>query len=288
MKPCSFDYVKVNSLNELLQLLGTSTNAKVLAGGQSLVPMMNMRLAQPEMLIDINGLSELDYIVKEGNQVKVGALTRYCKLEKSEIINQYLPVLKEAIGYVAHCAIRNRGTIGGSLVHNDPTAEVGVALTCLGAEVVLLNDAGKERIIPLENFFITTYLTDIAANEILKEVRIAIPGGKSGFSFQELSKRFGDFAMVNAASVVQTDNSGQVISASCSFGGVGETPGRVNVDGVIMSKMNEEILDQVVAQVLGEIDPQSDNVASGEYKKDVAGVLMKKCLLEAYERSIAL
>jgi len=288
MKPCSFDYVKVNSLNELLHLLGNSSNSKILAGGQSLVPMMNMRLAQPEMLIDINDLSELKYILREGNQIRIGAMTRYYELEESEIINKDIPLLKEAIAYVGHCAIRNRGTIGGSVVHNDPTAEVGVALACLGAEVVLLNDEGKERVAPLENFFITTYLTDIASNEILKEIRISIPGKKSGCSFQELNKRFGDFAIVNAAGLIQTDASGQILSASCSFGGVGETPFRVNVDGILNSKLDDKILDQIVGQAVGEIDPQSDNVASGEYKKDVAGVLLKQCLLEAYEKSIAI
>jgi len=286
MKPCAFSYVKASSLDNLLAILSDNSDAKILAGGQSLVPMMNMRLARPEMLIDINDVTELRFITEEQDHIRVGALTRYNEIIESDLIKAKIPLLSDVTEYIGYIAIRNRGTIGGSLVHNDPSAEIGVALVCLGAEVVLVNSDAEERVVPLDQFFITTYLTDIAPDEILREIRIPIPAAHSGHAFKEVSRRVGDFAMANAAALMQVGTGGEITSLSFSFGGIGDVPMQIDLNALVDNgPLVEEKLDQAVTKVLREIDPESDNVASGDYKKQLAGVLLKQVVSEAYDRA---
>jgi 2-furoyl-CoA dehydrogenase FAD binding subunit len=286
MKPNSFNYVKARSLEDLLAILREDPDVKILAGGQSLVPMMNMRLAKPETLLDINDVDELQFIIAEHNHIRVGALTRYSELIDSNIINAKIPLLSDVVKHIGYIAIRNRGTIGGSVVHNDPSAEIGVALICLGAEVVLLNCDAEERLVPLDQFFITTYLTDIAANEVLREIRIPIPPAGTGYSFREVSRRVGDFAMVNAAALVQVSERGEITNLSFSIGGIGDVPTRIGLDPLIgHGPIEDSRLDAVVSDVTAGIDPASDNVAGGEYKRHLAGVLLRQTVLEACDRA---
>lgn len=288
MKPKSFDYVKVSNLNELLVLIDENNgNSKILAGGQSLVPMLNMRLAQPDVLIDVNSVAELDFISWERNELRVGALSRQQKLLESEIIKQKVPLLAEAIKHIGHKVIRNRGTIGGSLVHNDPSAELGVALMCLGAQVMIRN-RGNERKVPLEDFFVTTFVTDISKDEILYEVCIPTQSKKAGFSFKELSKRTGDFAIVDAACILETEKDGKITEVSVALGGAGECPLLVDLSHILIgAKIDENVLKQVGQEVKDQVNPVADNLASGEYKKNLAEELAKRCIAEAYEMSLA-
>lgn len=287
MKPPVFNYVKAGSLEGLLSILGENADVKILAGGQSLVPMMNMRLARPETIVDINDVVELQFIADNHNTIRIGAMTRYSEIISSDMINANIPLLADVVKHIGYIAIRNRGTIGGSVVHNDPSAEVGVALICLGADVVLLNSDAEERVIPLGEFFITTYLTDIAPNEVLREIRIPIPPIGTGHSFKEVSKRVGDFAMANAAALVQVGDRRDITHLSFSFGGIGEVPMRVNLDALVnQGELEENRLDDVVIDVLADISPESDNVAGGAYKKQLAGVLLKQAVLEAYNKSL--
>ncbi len=207
MKPKAFDYVRVDTLPALFAALQTHDNAKIIAGGQSLVPMMNFRVAQPEVLVDINGIEALRHIQRDGMQLRIGAMVRYQDLIDSPQVRACLPLLVEALGHVGYPAIRNRGTLGGSVVHNDPSAEGGVALRCLGAELVVASATG-ERVVPIAEFLVTTYLTDIAPHEVLTEIRIPVPGPRTGSAFREVAKRVGDFAIVNVAALVSVDARG--------------------------------------------------------------------------------
>lgn len=288
MKPNSFNYMKASSLEGLLTTLRENADVKILAGGQSLVPMMNMRLANPGTILDINDVVELQFIVQEHDYIRVGALTRYNDIIDSQVINATIPLLSDVVKHIGYIAIRNRGTIGGSVVHNDPSAEVGVALICLGADVVLLNCDSEERVVPLDQFFVTTYLTDIAPNEVLREIRIPIPPPKTVHSFKEVSKRIGDFAMANAAALIEVSDDGEISKLSFSFGGIGDVPMRVDLDALVNTgPLEESRLDEVVSDVLAEIDPESDNVAGGEYKKQLAGVLLKQAVFEAYNGALS-
>ncbi|MCC7122357.1 MAG: xanthine dehydrogenase family protein subunit M [Gammaproteobacteria bacterium] len=287
MKPKAFEYVRADTLAVLLQALAAHDGAKIIAGGQSLVPMMNFRLAQPEVLIDINGIAELNHVTSDGAVIRIGAMTRYRDLLDSACLNARIPLLAAAVRHVGYPAIRNRGTLGGSLVHNDPSAEAGVVLTCLGAELLVVC-AGAERRLPLAEFFVTTYLTDIAQNEVLTEIRVPIPPAGAGFAFKEVARRVGDFAIVNVAAQIGSNAQGEVTSLSLALGGVAETPIRADVEGSLLGRLIDmPLAARVAAEVDAMIDPQDDNVARGDYKRHLAGVLVKQALLEAHAGSRA-
>ncbi len=282
MKPKSFDYVRVDTLPALFAALAAHDTPKIIAGGQSLVPMMNFRVAQPEVLVDINGVEELRHVVRDGELLRVGAMTRYRDVIDSPLVRESLPLLVEALGHVGYPAIRNRGTLGGSVVHNDPSAESGVALCCLGAELVVASAEG-ERVVPIAEFFVTTYLTDIAPHEVLTEIRIPLPAPGTGSAFREVAKRVGDFAIVNVAALVTVDARGEVSAVSLALGGVAETPVSIEVGPAVLGRPLDAMRAAEAARLVDAAsDPQDDNVASGEYKRHLAGVLVKQALLAAY------
>ncbi|MBI4695649.1 MAG: xanthine dehydrogenase family protein subunit M [Gammaproteobacteria bacterium] len=287
MKPKSFDYVRVDTLPALFAALGAHDNAKIVAGGQSLVPMMNFRVAQPEVLVDINGVEALRHVVREGAVLRIGALARYRDVIDSPLVRDSVPLLVAALGHVGYPAIRNRGTLGGSVVHNDPSAETGVALCCLGAELVVASAEG-ERVVPIAEFFVTTYLTDIAPHEVLAELRIPVPAPRTGYAFREVAKRVGDFAIVNVAALVAVDTRGATTAVSLALGGVAETPVAVDVGAALLGRPLDAARAAEAARLVdAAIDPQDDNVAGGEYKRHLAGVLVKQALLAAHEDALA-
>ena len=287
MKPKPFDYVRVDTLPALFAALAAHDNAKIIAGGQSLVPMMNFRVAQPEVLVDINGVESLNHVGRDGDRLRIGAMVRYQDLIDSPLVRESLPLLSEALGHVGYPAIRNRGTLGGSVVHNDPSAEGGVALCCLGAELVVASAAG-ERIVPIAEFFVTTYLTDIAPHEVLTEIRIPVPAPRTGSAFREVAKRVGDFAIVNVAALVRVGAEGKVNAVSLALGGVAETPVSINVGPAVLGHPLDAARAAAAARLVDAAsDPQDDNVAGAEYKRHVAGVLVKQALLAAYVDAIA-
>ena len=172
MKPCAFEYFNPQSVEEAIELLDRhGDDAKIIAGGQSLVPMMNFRLARPEILIDINGIKELDYIKTDGDELVIGALTRERDIEQSPLVNQKWPLLSKAISFIGHSAIRNRGTIGGSLVHADPSAEIPTSLCALNGKVKVIGPSGEKSLAP-EEFFLTYLTTSLEPSDLLVEVRI--------------------------------------------------------------------------------------------------------------------
>ncbi|MBV8084797.1 MAG: FAD binding domain-containing protein, partial [Chloroflexi bacterium] len=203
MKPAAFEYLAPSSVPEALDMLAghASAEAKILAGGQSLVPLMNFRLARPSMLIDVNRLKELDYIRESEGWLAIGALTRQRTIERSPLVAERCPILAEATRWIGHTAIRHRGTIGGSLAHNDPTAEYGLLAVLLGAEVVLRSASGT-RVVPAADFLGPYMTTGLRPDELLTQVRWPVLAPGTRWQFQEFARRHGDFAIVAVAAVL--------------------------------------------------------------------------------------
>src|SRR5215831_110713 len=199
MKPAAFDYVAAETLDEAVSVLARAGgDGKILAGGQSLVPMLNFRLVRPSILIDINRIRDLGYVDATGDVVRIGALTRHHALETSPVIKAHLPIMTAAMQHVAHLAVRNRGTIGGSLSHADPAAELPMMAVLLEAELTIASPRGS-RIVPAQAFFLGTLTTALAADELLAVVRFPkLPAG-SGWGFAEVARRRGDFALAAVA-----------------------------------------------------------------------------------------
>jgi carbon-monoxide dehydrogenase medium subunit len=201
MKPAQFDYVKPRSAAEAVLALSESDGAKVLAGGQSLVPLMNFRLAEPPLLVDINGLTELAGIAEVDGSLRIGAVTRTRQLELSPLVAERIPVLAHAAHWVGHVQIRNRGTVGGSIAHGDPSAEMPAMCVLLDAEMTLVSTPGA-RVVAAEDFFEGLLTTAVEADELLTEVRVPIPGAGALWGFSEYAQRHGDFALAGVGCVI--------------------------------------------------------------------------------------
>src|SRR3989338_2725563 len=207
MKPAPFRYYRARSLQEAMDLLsGAAADGKLLAGGQSLIPLLNLRLARSEALVDLNAIPGLSYIRSEGTEIAIGAMTRHREMEFSAILAEELPLLAEAIPQIGYPAIRNRGTLGGSLAHADPAAELPCVLTALDAHLVAAGPDG-ERVNPAEAFFHGFYATPLADNENIQDVRIPLDRRTAGWSFLEFARRHGDFALSEASVLLFTEGS---------------------------------------------------------------------------------
>ena len=284
MKPCAFEYFNPQSVEEAIDLLDRyGDEAKIIAGGQSLVPMMNFRLARPEILIDINGIKELDYIKTVGDELVIGALTRERDIEQSPLVIEKWPLLSNAIAFIGHSAIRNRGTIGGSLVHADPSAEIPTALCALNGKLKVIGPSG-EKILEPEDFFLTYLTTSLEPSDLLVEIRIPALPQKMGWSFKELSRRSGDFAIVAVGILLFSETPGVCREARISMGGVAPTPVRAEEAEALLSgqKITEKLIAEAAQQAAEETDTEPDYHASAEYRMDMARVFVKKGLQEAW------
>lgn len=288
MKPAPFHYYRARSLQEALDFLsGPAANGKLLAGGQSLVPLLNLRLARPEALIDLNAIAGLSYIRSEGNEIAIGALTRQREMEFSELLAKELPLLAEAIPQIGHPAIRNRGTLGGSLAHADPAAELPCVLTALDARLVAAAPNG-ERVIQAEDFFAGFYATALADHEILKEVRVPLARRPAGWSFVEFARRHGDFALAEVSVLLFADG-GRCASARVVIGGSVERPTRLNgVEKLVQDEISLSASASSLADVLkraGELAAaQIRSSGAGDYLCHLTGVLVRRGLESAMER----
>ncbi len=289
MKPGPFHYYRARSLREALDLLsGTTADAKLLAGGQSLVPLLNLRLARPEALIDLNSIPGLSYIRSEGSDIAIGALTRHREMEFSELLATELPLLTEAIPQIGHPAIRNRGTLGGSLAHADPAAELPCALTALDARMVAIGPGG-ERAIRAEDFFAGFYATALSDHEILKEVRIPLEKRAAGWSFVEFARRHGDFALAEVSVLLFADGSGRGASARVVVGGPVERPARVEgVEKLVQDEISLGARASSLADVLRRAEhltaAQMQSSGASDYLCHLTGVLARRALASAMER----
>jgi CO/xanthine dehydrogenase FAD-binding subunit len=285
MKPAPFQYIRPASVDEALAAMaGHGDDAKVLAGGQSLVAMMNLRLIRPSALIDINRLADLDYIRQEDGALAIGALTRQSAIEASTLIARECPLMAEAIRYVAHKPIRNRGTIGGNLAHADPTSELPAVAVALGATFAARGPRGR-RTIAAADFFLGALSTALQADELLVEVRFPAWAPGHGWSFMEVSPRAGDYALVAVAATLQVQD-GVCQSARLAYSGASDHATRVPAAEQALSGQpaNEASFRQAGEIAASQLDPSSDFHASAEYRRDLVRALTRRALLQALER----
>ncbi len=286
MKPPPFDYHRPNTVGEALELLARfAGDASILAGGQSLVPMMNMRLAEPPVLIDINRIPQLTGVVSEAEGFVVGAMTRQRAIEESPVLRNGQPLLLEAVSHIGHVMVRNRGTIGGSLAHADPAAELGVVALALGVEIVLQSSKGK-RVIPADQFFFGPFMTARQDNEMITEVRIPARAPGSGWAFLELARTYGNFAVAAACAIVELTE-GTISNVRLVLGGVAPTPVRApEAESLFEGKSPSGGAFREVAEAVdATIQPTDDAQATAEYRRSVAKVLAGRALQVAAERA---
>jgi len=286
MKPAAFEYLKPTTLENVLSLLAQhGSSAKLIAGGQSLVPMMNFRLATPEILIDINGLSSLDYVRREGDSLRIGAQATHAVLADSTLVRQLCPLMSEAYKYVAHATVRNRGTLCGNLAHADPASEMPAVMLAVNATLVIRN-ATAERLIPAKEFFQGLYATAITPVEMLVEVRIPATPRLTGYAFEEVSSRQGDFAMGLVAALVEVR--GDLInSAAVSFAGFSDRAYRLEaVDDLLKGKKPSDSLFLDAAEAaIALIEISQDAHADREYRCDLIRTLTRRTLAKAVTRA---
>ena len=286
MKPAAFDYEAPETVEEAVALLGAhGDRAKVLAGGQSLVPLMNMRLARPAVVVDINRIETLAYIREEDWGLRFGALARQRAAERSPLVAARCPLLRDALRLVGHVQIRNRGTLGGSIAHADPAAELTAVLAALDGEVTARGPQG-DRVIAARELFVTYLTTSLDPRELLVEVRIpALPQG-AGWSWMEIARRHGDFALAGVGTVLVLRR-GTIADARIGLIGVGPTPVRaIAAERVLIGQAPSEALWEAAAEaVRGAVSPDGDIHASAEYRRHVAGVLAQRALRESLSRA---
>jgi carbon-monoxide dehydrogenase medium subunit len=288
MKPAPFEHLAPTSVPEALNMLGEyAPDARVLAGGQSLVPMMNFRLARPAVLVDLNRISDLFYIDDNGDYLAVGAMTREREIENSDLVRAACPLLHEATLNIGHLPIRSRGTIGGSLCNADPAAEYPATILALDATLVAQSVRG-EREIPAAEFFDGALTTTLEPDEILTEIRAPKAPSGSGAAFLEVSRRHGDFALAGVAAQITLD--GDVVTnvrlAAC---GVGSGPVRLTgaEDAIRSDGLTDASLAAAEAAAAVQADPDSDVHATSGYRRKLAGVMTKRALQKAAERARA-
>jgi CO/xanthine dehydrogenase FAD-binding subunit len=281
MKPAPFDYIRPASLAEACALLAADQDARLIAGGQTLVPMLAMRLARPARLIDILRLPELAGIREENGTIVVGATTRQAQAERDSVIRASVPLLAHVLPWVGHPPTRNRGTIGGSIANADPSAEIPLAAVTLGAEILLATAQG-ERSVPADDFFIGAMLTAIAQGECIRAIRFPVWRHKRvGAGFFEISARRSDFAFVAAAAQVALDDEDRCIDVALGVGGVGDRPLRLDMSSLVGTKFDAASVSDAVHAASLELDASSDLHASAAYRRRVAVTLGIRALEQA-------
>ncbi len=291
MKPAPFDYMAPDTLDEALAIINEhGFSAKLLAGGQSLIPAMNFRLAQPSLLVDLNRVEELDKLhPDESLGIRIGAMVRQAQLEHSPVIRELAPLIHEVMPHIAHPQIRNRGTIGGSLAHADPASELPVIMVALQAGF-RLKRLGGERWVNAKDFFEALFTTALEPEEILVDIAVPPLKANSGYAFQELSRRHGDYAQAGVAAVITLDDGGICQEAHLVYLNAGEIPMSAHQAAAMMigekptQKLVEEAAHFASQQ---EIDPTADIHATDQYKRHLAYVLGKRTIQSAITRARA-
>jgi aerobic carbon-monoxide dehydrogenase medium subunit len=286
MKASAFSYARATSVANALDLLAThGDSAKVLSGGQSLMPAMNLRLITPELIVDIGELAELRGIERDGDVLRIGALTRHVDLMRSRDIATHVPLLTEAIAHVAHPAIRNRGTIGGSLAHADPAAELPACMLALDATIIVRGQDGERRI-AAKDFFIGIYETALTPEELLVAVEVPIAEKDSVHFFHEFTRRHGDYAIVGLAAQARVQGGGGVFSdLRIAFFAVSDRPLLVEAAKHLVGvTVTPEILSEASAALGDELDPQEDQQASVAMRRHLAKVLLVRCVSALLDR----
>ena len=288
MKPAPFKYYAPQSIPEVLELLNEhGYDAKVLAGGQSLVPMMNFRLVQPAVLVDINKIPELSYIEPHDKGVRLGAMVRHSQAEKDPLIKEHAPLIHETMPQIATVQIRNRGTIGGSLAHADSSAELVVVTTALDAKFKIQNQKG-ERLVPAAKFFVGLLTTSMEPEDLLVEVQIPPMPAHSGWSLKEVARRPHDFALMGVAAILTLDKKERCTDARMVYLSAGDGP--ISAPEAANLLIGNEITPELITAAAekaaaDEIDPGSDIHATAEFRRHLANVLTRRALEEALQRA---
>ncbi len=286
MIPGQFEYHAPSTLDEALALLAEhGSDARVLAGGQSLIPLMKLRLASPAVLIDLNGVDSLSGIEEADGQLRIGAMTRHSALERSELIGSRYPLIADAAAVIADPLVRNRGTTGGSLAHADPAGDLGSVMTALGAEVVVTGSGG-ERTLSIDELLLGPFMTTLDEGEILTEVRVPQPAERSGGAYEKLERKVGDFATA-AVAVQLTRENGSCASIGIGLTAVGPTTIRASEaeDALRGGSLDEDALRAAAELAAAASDPAADLRGSEEYKRDMVRVLTLRALRRAVERA---
>jgi CO/xanthine dehydrogenase FAD-binding subunit len=288
MKAAAFDYVRPTTLREACGYLADgSVEARVIAGGQSLVPMMAMRLVRPGLLVDINEIETLSGIARDGDTVVIGAATRQAETARSAVVAKELPLLALALPFVGHDQTRNRGTVGGSLAHADPSAEIGLVAATLGATIAA-TDGEAERRIGAADFFLAPMMTALEPHECLTAVRFPVwDGAAVGAGFQEVSSRDSDFAIVAAAAQLALDRDGVCRRAALAVANAAPTPVRLHrlEEALLGQRPSEAGIDRLLPLVDDAIDPSSDLHASADARRHIARSLVRRALLQAADNA---
>lgn len=288
MKPAAFEYHVPDSIEQVLTLMHEHADAaKILAGGQSLVPAMNFRIVQPSMLIDLNRVQELAYVREDTDCLRIGAMTRERVLEFDSKISKRSPLLHEAAPNIAHPQIRNRGTIGGSIVNADPAAELPVLMLALNARLKA-QSVLEERWVEAKEFFAGMFTTALKPDEVLVEIEVPFLSARTGWSFMEVAPRAGDYALMGVACLVTLDESGKCSRAKLVYLNAGDGP--VDAQEAAQSLIGEQLSDKLMASAAAhaseiEITPTGNIHTSPEFQRHLAKVLTKKALKQAIERA---
>jgi carbon-monoxide dehydrogenase medium subunit len=288
MKPAPFEYHAPNSIDQALELMRKhGDEAKILAGGQSLVPAMNFRVVQPSVLVDINRVSQMGYIREDGDVLRIGAMTRERQLEFDPFIANRTPLLAEALPFIAHPQIRNRGTIGGSLVNADPAAELPVLMLALNARMKARKVSG-ERWIEAREFFVGMFTTALEAEEVLVEIELPAMPAQTGWSFMEVAPRAGDYALMGVAALLTMNESGKCLRAKLVYLNAGDGPvNALEASKLLVGQMlNDKVIESAAALASeSEIAPFGNVHTSPEFQRHLANVLTKRALKQALVRA---
>jgi aerobic carbon-monoxide dehydrogenase medium subunit len=284
MKTASFNYYAPSSVTEACTLLKEKENSKLIAGGQSLMPMMNFRVVQPDHLIDINRIPELCGIQVAVDQLEIGAMTRQCDIAASDLIAATVPLMTEALGYVGHQQTRNRGTIGGSLCHMDPAAELMTVCAVMDARLTVVS-ADKTRVIPIKEWSLGYLTPQLENNELLSRVSIKPWPKNHGYAFEEFARRHGDFAIVGVAVLITVDSQNLINRLAIAVCGCDFAPLRLHdVEKALVGKNCTDSSWDIAVAMARQIAAMDDAYVSSQYRQHLAGVLVKRALQSAASR----
>jgi aerobic carbon-monoxide dehydrogenase medium subunit len=280
MIPATFEYEVAESVDQAIALLGEHEDAKLLAGGHSLLPAMKLRLARPSLLIDLTRIGELSYVRDSGEQIAIGALTRHVDVSGTPLLQEHCPIVSHTAGQIGDPQVRHRGTIGGSLAHGDPASDLPAVMLALGAEMVI-RGAGGERVVPAAEFFSGVFQTAIGPSEILAEIRVPKLGSTTGWSYTKMARRAQDWATVAVAALVERSN-GSIGSAAIGLTNMGATPLRASeAENAIAGGAS---IADAAALIPEGTEPPSDTAASTDFRRHLAQVIGRRALEEALTR----
>jgi len=286
MIPAQFEYTRANTLDEALSLLAQNEDAKVLAGGHSLIPAMKLRLAMPSMLVDIARIKDLSYITEDSGQVRIGAMTTHYQIESSDLLKDICPLLPECASQIGDMQVRNKGTIGGSLAHSDPAGDWPAAILALDADLVAVSKGG-ERVIKAGDFFVDLLTTSLKPNEILREVRINKPQGRNGYAYVKMPHPASGFAVVGVAASLSFNGGGECKSARIGITGVSSKAYRASSveTSLTGTSLDHNSIAAASSHATDSIDVNGDVFASEDYRRHLAAVYTRRAIAAALGRA---